>query len=159
MHIMLLAVGRMREPSLRGAAGEYLARLRPYLTVTVREIAESRGNAAPGTAASSAAMVEEGSRILTSLPAGYRVFVLDPGGDMPTSEEFARILGEEEIRGVAGVAFVLGGPSGLDRAVLAKADRVLSLSRLTLPHQLARVVLLEQVYRAFRILRGEPYHR
>jgi 23S rRNA (pseudouridine1915-N3)-methyltransferase len=154
MRIHVIAVGAMREPHFRDAAAEYLKRLKPYADVRVTEVADrdlSRDAAR--------AVAEEGRGVLRALPAKAWVVALDPAGGERTSEELAGWLGDRMNRGDSTIAFVLGGADGLSDEVLAVAGERLSLSRMTLPHQLARVVLLEQVYRAFRIMRGEPYHR
>lgn len=153
MRLLVLAVGKLKEPHWSDAADEYLKRLSRYAKVDVVELPDrdiSRDRAAARKA--------EGETILKAIPGGYRVFALDENGTEHTSEELAKGLERLMVQGVSSVAFVVGGSAGLDPAVLARADGSISLSRMTLPHQLARVVLLEQVYRAFRIMRGEPYH-
>lgn len=154
MRIHVIAVGAMREPHFRAAAEEYLKRLTPYADVRVTEVADrdlSRDAAR--------AVAAEGKDVLKALPAGAFVVALDPTGTERTSEQFAEWLGERMDSGDSTIAFALGGADGLAPDVLVASRERLSLSRMTLPHQLARVVLLEQVYRSFRILRGEPYHR
>lgn len=154
MKITIAAVGRLKEPHWADAAMEYLKRLRPYAAVEVTEVADQdlSGDEAR-------AKRIEGEAVLRAVPDGARVVALDVGGAVRTSEELARWLENLMVGGTSHVAFVLGGAGGLDPAVLERADERLSVSAMTLPHQLARVVLLEQVYRAFRIMRGEPYHR
>jgi 23S rRNA (pseudouridine1915-N3)-methyltransferase len=154
MRIHVIAVGAMREPHFRDAAAEYLKRLKPYADVRVTEVADRDLSRDPARA-----VAEEGRGVLRALPAKAWVVALDPAGGERTSEELAGWLGDRMNRGDSTIAFVLGGADGLSDEVLAFAGERLSLSRMTLPHQLARVVLLEQVYRAFRIMRGEPYHR
>jgi 23S rRNA (pseudouridine1915-N3)-methyltransferase len=105
------------------------------------------------------ALRAEADGVLRALPEGAYVIALDTGGAQRSSEEFAERLAALGLDGRSTVAFVVGGSAGLDASVLERADEALSLGKMTLPHQLARVVLLEQLYRAFRILRGEPYHR
>jgi 23S rRNA (pseudouridine1915-N3)-methyltransferase len=154
MHIDLIAVGSMKEPHYRAAAEEYLKRLRPYADVRVVEVADrdlSREEVR--------AMAEEGAGILRALRAGAYMVALDAGGTEMDSETFSGWLQRRMNEGDSNLAFVIGGAAGLAPDVCAAARERLSLSRMTLPHQLARVVLLEQVYRAFRIMRGEPYHR
>jgi 23S rRNA (pseudouridine1915-N3)-methyltransferase len=154
MHIDLIAVGSMKEPHYRAAAEEYLKRLRPYADVRVVEVSDrdlSRDEVR--------AIAEEGAGILRSLRAGAYVVALDAGGAEMESEAFSVWLQRRMNEGDSNLAFVIGGAAGLAPEVRSAARERLSLSRMTLPHQLARVVLLEQVYRAFRIMRGEPYHR
>jgi 23S rRNA (pseudouridine1915-N3)-methyltransferase len=153
MRIRIVAVGRLKEPHWRDACGEYLKRLRPYATVDVVEVADR--DIGPDTGR---ALAAEGADVLRAVPEGSRVVALALGGSAMTSERFAAWFSDGMLHGASDVTFVIGGSAGLDAAVLARADARLSLSEMTLPHQLARVVLLEQVYRAFRIMRNEPYH-
>lgn len=153
MKVRIAAVGRLKEPHWRSACDEYLKRLRPYATVEMVEVADRDISSEPARA-----MAAEGADLLRALPDGTRVVALDLGGRQMTSEQFAGWFSEGMLHGASDVAFVIGGSAGLSPEVLARADERLSLSEMTLPHQLARVVLLEQVYRAFRIMRNEPYH-
>ena len=100
-----------------------------------------------------------GALILKALPAGARLLALDPGGEAWSSEEFAERLRGLRDAGAAELAFAIGGAEGLDKSVLDRAERVMSLGRMTWPHLLARGMLLEQLYRAQQILAGHPYHR
>ncbi|MCL4079284.1 23S rRNA (pseudouridine(1915)-N(3))-methyltransferase RlmH [Coriobacteriia bacterium Es71-Z0120] len=154
MRIAIVAVGKLKEPYFRAAADEYLKRLRPY--ADLREIEVPDRDLASGEERARRA---EAEGVLRALPDGAHVVALDAGGAQRTSEEFASWLSALGLGGRSTLAFVVGGSAGLDASVLERADEVLSLGKMTLPHQLARVVLLEQVYRAFRIVRGEPYHR
>jgi len=153
VRVVVAAVGRLKEPYFRAAADEYLKRLRPYADVRVVEVPDQ--DLAKGV---ERARQAEAKGLLRALPDGAHVVVLDVRGKQRSSEELAARLEELALSGCSTVAFVVGGTAGLDERVLARADETLSLSAMTLPHQLARVVLLEQLYRAFRIIRGEPYH-
>jgi 23S rRNA (pseudouridine1915-N3)-methyltransferase len=151
--IRLVVVGRPRGP-LREAAADYERRLGRALRLEVVELREEplqRGSVGE-------VLARERRRIEPQLE-GLRVICLDRAGAALGSEELAALLRELEERPPQRTAFVIGGPAGLDPALLERADRRLSLGPLTLPHQLARVVLAEQLYRATTILRGEPYHR
>lgn len=153
MRIVVAAVGRLKEPYFRAAADEYLKRLRPYADVRVIEVPDqdlSRGV--------ERARQAEAEGLLRALPDAAHVVVLDARGTQRSSEGLAGRLEDLALAGRSTVAFVIGGTAGLDERVMARSDETLSLSAMTLPHQLVRVVLLEQVYRAFRISRGEPYH-
>jgi 23S rRNA (pseudouridine1915-N3)-methyltransferase len=153
VRLRVLAVGKLRESYWRDACAEYVKRLGRYATVEVFEVADrdlSRGI--------ERVLAEEGADLTRALTAGSHVVALDVAGPRASSEEFARHLGDLLVGGVADITFVVGGSAGLAPDVLTRADERLSLSAMTLPHQLCRVVLLEQVYRAFRIMRGEPYH-
>lgn len=154
MRITLICVGRLKERFWREAAEEYLKRLRPYADVRVVEVADR-----DLTHDETRALAEEGADVLKAVPSGAHVVVLAIGGTSLSSERFADRLGSLALDGRSSVAFIIGGAAGLAPAVVARADESLSLSAMTLPHNLARVVLLEQLYRAFRIQRNEPYHR
>ncbi|MDI6844459.1 MAG: 23S rRNA (pseudouridine(1915)-N(3))-methyltransferase RlmH [Anaerosomatales bacterium] len=154
MRIFVVAVGKLKEPYFQAAAEEYLKRLRPYAEVRVVEVPDqdlARGE--------ERARRTEAEAVLRALPEGAHVVALDARGVQRSSEELAERLSALALDGRSGIAFVVGGSAGLDPVVLERADETLSLGKMTLPHQLARVVLLEQIYRAFRIARGEPYHR
>jgi 23S rRNA (pseudouridine1915-N3)-methyltransferase len=152
--LTLIAVGRLKERFWREAADEYLKRLGPYATVRVVEIDDRDSGRDEARA-----LAEEGADILRAIPEGAHVMTLEIGGRQLGSEAFAARLGELALEGRSSVTFVVGGSVGLSAEVSKRADERLSLGAMTLPHNLARVVLLEQVYRAFRINRGEPYHK
>lgn len=154
MNLTLVCVGKLKERYWREAADEYLKRLRPYARLSVIEVPDRDVTADEARARSA-----EGEGIVRAIPEGSRVVVLDIVGAMRSSEDLAAWLERHGVEGTSAITFVVGGASGLDARVLDRADERLSLGPLTLPHQLARVVLLEQLYRAFRIMRGEPYHR
>jgi 23S rRNA (pseudouridine1915-N3)-methyltransferase len=151
--VRVVAVGKVKEPHWRAACDEYLKRLRPYATVEVVEVPDRDLGSDPVRAVAS-----EGADLLRALPDGSYVVALDLGGRERTSEDFSESLAALMLAGRSDVSFVIGGSAGLAPEVRARADESLALSKMTLPHQLARVVLLEQVYRAFRIMRNEPYH-
>ncbi len=153
MKLRLLAIGRDRSGLFAPAAEEYLGRLSRTLKLELTELPEARKHA--GTPQ---AKEEEGATLLAKVKPGERLVALDEHGEQPTSLELARRLARWQSLG-QDVVLVIGGADGLAPAVLARAQEKLSLSRLTLPHRLARVLLLEQLYRAVTILRGEPYHK
>ncbi len=153
MKLRLLAIGRDRSGLFAPAAEEYLGRLARTLKLELTELPEARKHA--GTPQ---AKEEEGATLLAKVRPGERLVALDEHGEQPTSLELARRLARWQSLG-QDVVLVIGGADGLAPAVLARAQEKLSLSRLTLPHRLARVLLLEQLYRAVTILRGEPYHK
>jgi 23S rRNA (pseudouridine1915-N3)-methyltransferase len=140
--IVLLAVGRLKEDYFQAAEAEYVKRLRPYCQLEQRE-------------------VKDEAALLAALPRPAYVLALDERGEQMSSDELARgVIGQLEMHG-GGKPLVLaiGGPDGHSDALRARADRLLAFGRATIAHRLVRVVLLEQIYRSFRILRGEPYHR
>jgi 23S rRNA (pseudouridine1915-N3)-methyltransferase len=153
MRIRIVAVGRDRSGLYAPAVEEYAGRLVRYVKFELVEVPEARRHAGTPRAKD-----EEGEALLARLAPRERVVALDERGEEDTSAVFARRVGRWLERG-ADVALLLGGSDGLARAVLERADEKLALSRLTLAHRLARLVLVEQLYRAMTILRGEPYHK
>lgn len=154
MRIEVLAVDRLREPWARAAMGEYLNRIARYCPVERREVKPAGGD-------DGRAVEAEGKRLLaaaTTRP-GDRLIALAPVGEALASEGWAALLANWQLDGVGRAVFVVGGAGGLSPAVLEAADRTLSLGPQTLPHELAQVVLAEQIYRALTIQRGEPYHK
>lgn len=154
MRITIVAVGRLKEGFWRDAVAEYLKRLTAYATVNVVEVADRDSGRDEARA-----LADEGADILKSIPEGAYVVALDLAGKQVDSEQFASKLERLGIEGRSSIVFVIGGSVGLSAEVLKRADERLCLGRMTLPHNLARVVLVEQVYRAFRIIRNEPYHK
>ena len=158
-HITILAVGRLKESYLTEAAAEYLKRLSVYARINVVEV-EDEGLSENLTGHGLEKVKQkEGERVLSRLRPGAFVIVLDLGGSAKTSEEMAEMLDKLALEGRGELIFVIGGSLGLAKAVLERADLKLSFSRFTFPHQLMRVILLEQIYRWFKISRGEPYHK
>ena len=151
--IRVVCVGRARGP-LAEASAEFEERLKRACKFDLHEVREE------GTPSLEPreAMLRERARI-EPLLAGYWVVALDRSGSQRSSKQIAELVREREERPPQRTAFVLGGPHGIDETVLSEAELTWSLGKGTLPHQLARVVVLEQLYRAFTILRGEPYHR
>src|SRR5262245_22051557 len=142
MKIVVLAVGKMRDRRLGAVCEEYLARARRHVPVEVVE-------------------VEDDAALVRRVPdgAGVKVIALEPGGEAWDTAALTAFVSERMVRGGRAVVFLVGGSDGLPRAAVARAGRRLSLSPLTLPHRLARVVLCEQIYRALSIIKGEPYGR
>ena len=153
-HATIVAVGRLKGWSAEGC-DDYLSRLRRYFPVEVLEVLEEDMN----RRRAEDVLAAEEQRLLGRLPAGAYVIALDrEKGERLSSEQLARRLSSLGLSGRSRVAFVLGGPLGLSPRVLGQADERLSFGPITLPHALARVVLLEQLYRAVKIERGEKYH-
>jgi 23S rRNA (pseudouridine1915-N3)-methyltransferase len=159
MQIRIIAVGRIKEKFLQEGIAEYGKRLRPYAKVQIVELAEEKRPQPASSAIESAAKEKEGERILAAIPEGSYVIALDVKGKSWSSGELASAFGERELSGQNQLAFLIGGDLGLSPTVLARSTLRLSLSPMTFTHPMARLILLEQVYRAFRILRGEPYHK
>ena len=154
MVLYVVAVGRMKDSSIREACIEYVARVRRYVKLEVFEVRDG------GHRDSRAALAREaeGTALLKAVPEGSQIVALTRLGTAETSSRFAKRLDGWRDQGMD-VSFVIGGAHGLDEGVLNRATYRLSLSQMTLPHELARLTLLEQLYRACTILRGEPYHK
>jgi len=152
MRLTLICVGRLAreyQPVWR----HYEGLMRPYAEVEVLEVPET-----PLAGGEDNARAKEGAALLGLLRKGALTVALDARGQQYSSEEWSAFLAEKKLHGQSHFQFLLGGASGLDARVLDAADRRWSLSRLTFPHQMARCIVLEQLYRAIRIERGEPYH-
>jgi 23S rRNA (pseudouridine1915-N3)-methyltransferase len=159
MHIRIIAIGKIKERFLQDGIAEYEKRLRPYVKLLIVELPEEKRPASASTSIEAAAIEKEGDRICAAIPGGSFVIALDVRGVSWSSEELADAFREWELAGKNQIAIVIGGDLGLSPAVLSRSDLRLSLSKMTFTHLMARLLLLEQVYRAFRILRGEPYHK
>jgi len=159
MQVHLVAVGKIKEKYLQMGISDYEKRLRPYVKLQIMEISEEKRPATTSSAGESAAKIKEGERILAMIPENSYVIALDVQGQTWSSEELAGVFRQWELAGQNNLAFVIGGDLGLSHAVLERSDMQLSLSKMTFTHPMARILLLEQIYRAFRILRGEPYHK
>lgn len=153
MKITIAAVGKMRDKRWKKLARDYEQRLEHYRPLDVVEVRESSSSDA------ATRQREEGESLLSALPKGAIVVALDEKGDEWTSQAFAAWIDRRMVRGTRHLAFVVGGPEGLSDAVRGASDKTLALSQMTLPHEMARVVVTEQIYRAMTIIRGEPYHR
>lgn len=152
MKLRLLSVGRDRSGLFEPAVQEYASRLKRYTTFELIEVADSRAQE------TEKGREEESTALLKKLGARDRLWIFDEHGVEPDSRELANLIGKAQQDG-RDLALAIGGASGHGEGVRARAERVVSLSRMTLPHRLARVVACEQLYRAFTLLRGEPYHR
>lgn len=159
MQIRVIAVGRIKEKYLQEGIAEYEKRLRPYVKLQTVELAEEKRPQPASPANQSAAIEKEGERVLGAIPEGSFLITLDVHGQSWSSEDLAALFGERELSGQNFLTFVIGGDLGLAPCVIARSNLRLSLSQMTFTHPMARFILMEQVYRAFRILRGEPYHK
>lgn len=156
MKVTVVAVGRLKEKFWTAACDEYLKRLSGYAKVTVREIADVDPARVGGV---EAARAKEGAAILAALPDSAHVILMAIEGKQRSSVQLSQRIDSLCLDGRSDIAFVIGGSDGVDAAVYARANETLSFGPITLPHNLARVVLLEQLYRAVKISRGEPYHK
>lgn len=158
MNGAIIGVGKLREKFYQGAAEEYLKRLSRFGKIEMVELPDLPEPQNPSPAQCTQVMDKEGEMILSRIRTGDHVIALCIEGPQLDSEAFARRLRHNEMQGGRQV-FVIGGSLGLSKRVLDRADEKLSLSKMTFPHQLARVLLLEQVYRACKINAGERYHK
>ena len=146
MKINLIVVGKLKEKFLTDGVAEYLKRIKKFATIEVREVSECR------------TVEEEGQKILSQVPQNSWLCVLDVSGAELSSEDFAKKISELILKGISNLTFVIGGAFGLSEELRRAATFRLSLSKMTFTHQMARLVLAEQIYRAFKINRNEPYH-
>ena len=156
MNITIAAVGKLKEKFWKDACDEYLKRLSGYAQVKVSEIQDADPARSGGV---DGAKEKEAAALLLAIPEKSHVILLAIEGKQKSSPEIAARLKDLMVSGKGDITFVIGGSDGVSEKVYARANELLSFGKITLPHNLARVVLLEQVYRAFRILRGEPYHK
>lgn len=159
MQIQIVCVGKLKEKYWVGAIEEYSKRLGAYAKLEIKELPDEKAPDNMSPAEEQQVKAREGERILGALKADAHVVILAIDGETWTSEQLAAHLERQAIYGGGAVSFVIGGSLGLSPSVIARADKKLSFGRMTYPHQLMRVLLLEQVYRAFKINRGEPYHK
>lgn len=159
MNITIICVGKIKEKYLKSAIDEYVKRLSRYCKLNVVELGDEK---TPDNASEKEELLikeKEGESILKNIKDNMFVIALDLKGNMLSSEELSNYIKDLGIRGESNIAFVIGGSLGISKAVLERANYKLCFSKMTFPHQLFRVMLLEQVYRGFRIISGEPYHK
>ncbi|MGE5543482.1 MAG: 23S rRNA (pseudouridine(1915)-N(3))-methyltransferase RlmH [Bacillota bacterium] len=159
MRFLVISVGKVREPYLNTGVKDFLTRLRPYVNVDYVEGLEQKTPPNPSPAQIADVLAREGQRVLSCLKEEDYLIVLDSRGQSMTSETLAGKIEDLMNHGQSRVVFVIGGSHGLAPQLIQRADLVLSFSPLTFPHQLAVLMLLEQLYRSFKIIRGEPYHK
>lgn len=159
MKITCIAVGKIKEKYYTDAIKEYAKRLGRYCKLEIVELADERTPEGASAAEEAAILEREGERILKAIREDAYVIALAIQGKALDSVELSTKIEQLGVRGVSHIAFVIGGSLGLAPAVMHRVDEALSFSRMTFPHQLMRVILLEQVYRSFRIMKGEPYHK
>ncbi|GIP40599.1 ribosomal RNA large subunit methyltransferase H [Paenibacillus sp. J31TS4] len=159
MHIQIVAVGKLKEKYLTMGIAEYLKRLGPYAKVTITELPDEKAPDTMSPAEEEQVKGREGERILAQIKPDAHVIAMAIEGQMWSSDELAQQLDRLATYGKSHIVFVIGGSNGLSPAVYKRADQLLSFGKITYPHQLMRLVLVEQVYRAFKIVRGEPYHK
>ncbi|MFG6118705.1 23S rRNA (pseudouridine(1915)-N(3))-methyltransferase RlmH [Thalassobacillus sp. B23F22_16] len=159
MKITIVTVGKLKEKYLKQGIQEYVKRLGPYASVEIVEVADEKAPENLSEADMEEVKKKEGERILAKINPDSYVITLEIEGQMLTSEKLAKKLDNLATYGKSKVAFVIGGSLGLSDEVLRRSDLGLSFSKMTFPHQLMRLILVEQIYRAFKINKNEPYHK
>ena len=159
MNITILCVGQIKEKYFRDAIAEYQKRLSRYCKLQMIEAADEKTKENASEAENDLIRKKEGERLLKHIKDSDYCITLEIDGKMLTSEGLSKEIDRLGLAGKSSLVFVIGGSIGLDTAVLKRSDYALSFSKMTFPHQLMRVILLEQIYRSYRIMRGEPYHK
>lgn len=159
LKITIIAVGNLKEKYLKAASDEYSKRLSGYCSLEIVEIQPQQLPSKPTEGQIAAALENEGQKIIKKIPAGTKVISLCIEGSRYTSERLSELLNHTAISGYSGITFIIGGSHGLSDTVKQHSDIRLSMSDMTFPHQLARIMLLEQIYRAFTIAEGSRYHK
>lgn len=159
MRITIICVGRIKEKFYRDAIEEYSKRLSKYCKLEIIEVADEKTPDGASAAQEEQIKAKEAERILSKIREDVYVCTLEILGKKFTSEGFAGFLERTAVSGKSHIAFVIGGSLGLHSSVCKRSDQAISFSDMTFPHQLMRVILCEQIYRAYRIVNGEPYHK
>ncbi|MFC4402370.1 23S rRNA (pseudouridine(1915)-N(3))-methyltransferase RlmH [Gracilibacillus xinjiangensis] len=159
MQIGIISVGKIKEKYLKQGIAEFEKRLRPYCNLTMDEVNDEQAPEQMSEKELEQVKIKEGERILSKIKPSQYVVALDIQGDQWSSEKLAEEMEKLSIHGKSQIVFVIGGSNGLSDSILQRSDQQLSFSKMTFPHQLMKLILLEQVYRAFRIQKNEPYHK
>jgi 23S rRNA (pseudouridine1915-N3)-methyltransferase len=159
VNISIVTVGKLKEKYLKMGIDEYLKRLNSYAKVEVIEVSDEKAPEELSELEMLQVKQKEGERILAKISQDTYVIALAINGKMQSSEELADTLDKLATYGKSKIAFIIGGSLGLSEEVLKRANEQLSFSKMTFPHQLMKLILVEQIYRAYRINRGEPYHK
>ena len=158
MKISIVAAGKIKEKYLRDGIAEFTKRLKPFTQIEFLEINEEKMKDNPSPAEKAAVLKTEGERLLKKVPAGSYLIVLDVMGKAISSEELSQKIDTLTLNGHSHITFLIGGAFGLSQEIRNRADERISFSRMTFTHQMIRLLLIEQIYRAFKISRGEKYH-
>ncbi|OUP50905.1 23S rRNA (pseudouridine(1915)-N(3))-methyltransferase RlmH [Lachnoclostridium sp. An181] len=159
MKITIITVGKIKEKYLKDAISEYSKRLSRYCKMEIVEVADEKTPDNASETMEKQIRKKEGERIEKYIREGAYVIALAIDGKMLSSEELSEKMDSLGVQGISHIIFVIGGSIGLDENILKRADLLLSFSKMTFPHQLMRVILLEQIYRGYKILSNEPYHK
>ncbi|MDU1974307.1 MAG: 23S rRNA (pseudouridine(1915)-N(3))-methyltransferase RlmH [Veillonella sp.] len=158
MRFYVVCIGKLKEAYLRDGVAEFVKRMRPYGGITITELNESKIGDKPNDADRKQVVAEEGDRLLKAVPKNAYTVLLDVYGKTMSSEELAKTVAKLEVDGVSDMAFVIGGAFGVSEALRQSVNYKLSFSPMTFTHQMVRLLLVEQIYRASKINRNEPYH-
>lgn len=159
MKFRIITVGKLKEKYLKDGIAEYLKRLQRYATVEIIEVADEQTPDSASKMEELQIKAKEAQRIHKYIKEDTYLIALAIEGTMLTSEQLAEKIEQLGISGKSHITMVIGGSLGLDKSILQQADLLLSFSKLTFPHQLMRLILVEQLYRSYRIMKGEPYHK
>lgn len=158
MRITIVAAGKIKEKYLTAGIAEFMKRITPYAKVNIIEISEEKMPEHPSEAEKQKTLATEGERLLKQVPQNSYLIVLDVRGKAVSSEELSAKLSDLCLRGRSHIAFLIGGAYGISEEVRKAAEERLSFSKMTFTHQMIRLLLVEQLYRAYKINAGEPYH-
>ncbi|MFZ4454052.1 23S rRNA (pseudouridine(1915)-N(3))-methyltransferase RlmH [Salibacterium aidingense] len=159
MQIQIVSVGKIKEKYINQGINEFEKRLGPYCKLTFDEVKDEQAPEQMSDKEREQVKAKEGERILSKIKPAQHVIALDRTGENWTSEKLAGEMEKLSIHGKSQLTFIIGGSNGLSNDVLQRAEQKLSFSKMTFPHQLMKLLLLEQIYRAFKIQKGEPYHK
>lgn len=159
MKITIITVGKIKEKYFTSAIQEYQKRLSRYCKLELLEVADEKTIESASLAEEDGIKLKEAQRILKLIKDGTFVIALEISGEMLNSEELSGYISNLGLRSVSHITFIIGGSLGLHKSVIDRADYKISFSKMTFPHQLMRVILLEQIYRSYRIINNEPYHK
>lgn len=159
MNISIVAVGKIKEDYIKGGLNEYIKRLSKYCKINIIELADEKIPEKTSSKELDIIQQTEAGRIKAVLKSGWYVIALDSKGQQLTSEEFAAKIDTLAVSGKSNIIFIIGGSTGLSPEILKLSDFIFSMSKLTYPHQLIRLFLTEQLFRCFKIIKGETYHK
>ena len=158
MRFYIVCIGKLKDAYLRDGVAEFVKRMRPYGGITITELNESKIGDKPSDADRKQVVAEEGERLLKAVPKTAYTVLLDVYGKTMSSEDLAKTVAKLEVDGVSDMAFIIGGAFGVSEALRQSVNYKLSFSPMTFTHQMVRLLLVEQIYRASKINRNEPYH-
>lgn len=158
MRFCVVCIGKLKDAYLREGVAEFVKRMRPYGGITITELNESKIGDKPSDADRKQVVIEEGERLLKAVPKNAYTVLLDVYGKTMSSEELAKTIAKLEVDGISDMAFIVGGAFGVSDELRKSVNYKLSFSPMTFTHQMVRLLLVEQIYRASKINRNEPYH-